>query len=123
MTRTAAAGRAWGVRPTLILAGLFALSGCSAMMLGDAGTAGPPIGADTRSAPAAASDRSITAAILGRYAASEGLSGRGLRVDTRRGVVTLRGSVDSYGLRDEAFRLASDVAGVVRVDNQIAIRR
>jgi len=102
---------------------LYGLGGCTAMLLGDGGSAGPPIGTQTRGGEATAADRRITETILGRYSVSEALGSRGLRVETRRGVVTLRGSVGSYAERDEAFRLAVDVQGVVRVENRIGIGR
>ncbi len=41
---------------------------------------------------------------------------------TERGVVTLTGTVPSEGDRIRAARLASDVSGVKRIDNELAIR-
>jgi hyperosmotically inducible protein len=110
--------------PNLVVVCLLAASsGCSSMLLGNGQSAGRPIGADTRTESALASDRRISALILNRYSADDELSGQGLRVSTRRGVVTLSGALDSYPLRDRAVRLARDVQGVERINNQIVIKR
>lgn len=107
---------------TLVLA-LPALAACSSMLLGGSGaSAGNPIGQDTRSSTQASADDRISATIRARYAADPELSSAGLRVETLRGTVTLRGVVSSFDLRDRAVRLAQDVAGVLRVDNQVSVR-
>jgi len=93
------------------------------MLLGGGGSAGGSIGEDSRSSISRDQDRQITTTIRGRYAASEALQAAALRVSTVRGVVTLQGDVDDYALRSQAVRLATDVAGVVRVSNQIRISR
>ena len=100
-----------------------ALGGCTGMMLGGGQSAGRPIGQDTRSASALASDQRISATITNRFAVDDELGRQRISVDTVRGVVTLRGAVDDYLLRERAARLARDVAGVVRVNNQIALQR
>ena len=97
--------------------------GCTAMMLGGGQSAGRPIGTDGRSTTAVVSDQRITAIIRNRYVADDELSEQRISIVTVQGVVTLRGSVDSYPLRDRAVRLAADVPGVTRVTNQIAISR
>ena len=102
---------------------ILALSGCTSMLLGNGPSAGRPIGQDSRSSTALASDHQITAIVRNRFLADDELNATRLRVDTLRGVVTLRGSVDSYALRDRAARLAADVDGVVHVANQIGIQR
>jgi hyperosmotically inducible protein len=66
-------------------------------------------------------DEQISTSIRSRFAADADLSAQGLRVDTRQGVVTLRGTVASFAQRDRAIRLAEDVRGVQRVDSQINI--
>jgi osmotically-inducible protein OsmY len=42
---------------------------------------------------------------------------------TERGVVTLYGTVPTEDQRVRAARVASDVSGVKRIDNEIAVRR
>lgn len=113
-----------GGRAALLLAVvLVTASGCTSMLLGGGGSAGRPIGADTRSSSAVADDERIRVIIRDRFAADRYLQGAAIDIDVRRGVVTLRGSVDRYAFRDQAIRLATDVAGVRRVVNQIVIGR
>lgn len=99
------------------------LCGCTSMMLGNGTSAGRPIGQESRDATALASDQQITSIVRNRFMADDELNAMQLGVGTLRGVVTLRGSVDSYALRDRAARLANDVDGVLRVNNQIDIER
>ena len=100
----------WAVAATLLLA--LQLSGCTGMMLGGGGSAGKPIGSGGGGAEA--SDLQIEATIRARFSVS---------VESVGGVVTLRGAVPAYAARDHAVRLAADVEDVVRVSNQIQIRR
>ena len=97
--------------------------GCTSMLLGNGQPAGRPIGSESRSASTLASDQRITAIIRNRFAASEDLSDASLSIQTVDGIVTLRGSVYDFVLREEAVRLAADVPGVERVSNQIVISR
>lgn len=99
------------------------LCGCTSMLLGNGTSAGRPIGEESRDATELASDHRITATVRNRFMADDELNAMRLGVGTLRGVVTLRGSVDSYALRDRAARLANDVDGVLRVNNQIGIER
>lgn len=93
------------------------------MLVGASGqSAGNPIGHDGRPATQAAEDDRITATVRSRYAADPSLGEAGLAVSTYRGVVTIRGVVPSFSLRDRAVRLAADVRGVLRIDNQISVR-
>jgi len=102
---------------------LAAMSGCSSMLLGGSGTAaGNPIGTDTRSSSQVSADNRISATIRARYSADPELSAAGLQVTTVRGTVTLRGTVSGFEQRDRAVRLAQDVSGVLRVDNQVSVR-
>ena len=109
----------------LVAVGVIAmfLSGCTSMLLGNGQSAGRPIGTESRSAATLATDQRITAIIRNRFEADEDLSGASLSIRTVDGVVTLRGSVYDFVLRDRAVRLARDVPGVERVSNQIVIGR
>jgi osmotically-inducible protein OsmY len=98
-------------------------SSCTSLLLGNGQTAGRPTGTDSRSASTLVSDQRITAIIRNRFEADDDLSEAALRIDTVNGVVTLRGSIDSFVLREQAVRLAADVPGVERVANQIVISR
>lgn len=110
-------------RLILLLICLIASGGCSSMFLGGGSTAGRPIGDAGASARPEASDQRIIEIIEGRYAADSELSASGLSVSSVGGVVTLRGQVNDYALRDRAVSLARDVAGVGRVINQVGIKR
>ena len=114
------------MRRTLIFAMLVAiagLSGCTSMLVGGSGaSAGRPIGQDNRSASNVARDNRITAAVRARFAADAELGNASLNVDTRQGVVTLRGTLPAFDQRDRAVRLAGDVEGVVRVQNQVRVQ-
>ena len=99
------------------------LTGCTSMLLGGSGTsAGRPIGQDTRGSATVAQDSQITAVVKRRFAMDKSLAGAALSVQTRQGVVTLRGTLGAYEQRDLAVRLAADVEGVQRVQNQIAVK-
>ena len=100
------------------------LSGCTAMMLGGSGSAGRPIGGNSSAPPSSsASDLRITAVVRNHLNYDDELAGHRIQIDTRDGVVTLRGAVGSFEQRDRAARLAADVADVDRVVNQLTIER
>ena len=106
-----------------VLVAAIALGGCTSMLTGATGpSAGRPIGKDDRSAATLSRDGEITKTIRARYAADADLGAASLIVETRSGLVTLKGTVRSYEHRDRAVRLARDVDGVARVYNQIAVR-
>ena len=110
------------MRATVLIVLALALAGCTSMLAGSrTESAGQPIGTDTRDATTVARDDQISQIIRDRFAADADLLS--LSVDTRRGVVTLRGTLDDFDLRERAVRLAGDVPGVVRVASQITVRR
>jgi osmotically-inducible protein OsmY len=97
-------------------------SACTSMLAGGSGeSAGNPIGVEDRGGDQMSRDRDISAAVRSRFAADAQLASLNLGVDTRHGAVTLRGTANSFDLRDRALNLAADVAGVVRIDNQISV--
>ena len=102
---------------------LAAITGCSAMLMGDGGSAGRPIGSSSATARPSSSDRRIAETIRGRYSADTEISASRIEVSCLAGVVTLRGQVSDYAIRDRAIRLARDVNGVSRVSVQIGISR
>ena len=98
------------------------ISSCTSMLAGGSGeSAGNPIGLDDRGGDQMSRDRGISATIRRRFAADAELASLDLGVETRHGAVTLRGTANSFELRDRALNLAADVAGVVRIDNQISV--
>ena len=100
----------------LLMAGIL-LGGCTSMMLSGGGvtrSAGTETSQDT-------SDKGISAEIRNRYRRAPDIDVFNVNVRTVDGKVTLSGMVDSYEARDEAYRLARQVAGVHTVVNQIRV--
>ena len=99
------------------------LIGCTSMLAGGRGAAaGNAIGVDDRDAVTIARDDQITSMIHSRFVRDDELADANLDIDTRRGVVTLRGALETFEQRDRAVRLATDVPGVSRVASQITVR-
>ena len=73
-------------------------------------------------AEAAKPDSWITAKVKSRLAAAKDVGAFGTNVDTRDGVVTLRGEVDTDAEKTLAGRYAGAIEGVKRVDNQLVVR-
>lgn len=69
------------------------------------------------------SDVAITQAIRKAVVADKGLSvnARNVKIITKRGVVTLRGPVQSVAEKEAIGAKAQQAAGVKRVDNQLEI--
>ena len=106
-----------------MLSGLAMTTGCTSLLTGANGqSAGRPIGADNRTQSEATDDARISAIVRNRLGADPELAGARLQVVTRQRVVTLQGTVAAYALRDRAVRLATDVAGVARVQNRVTVR-
>jgi hyperosmotically inducible periplasmic protein len=80
----------------------------------------------TASSPAAPvaerlNDSGITASIQAKYFLDENIKGRRIDVDTRQGVVTLRGDVASDDERAQALILARTTEGVQRVEDGLTV--
>jgi len=102
----------------LLMAGVL-LGGCTSMMLSGGGvtrSAGTEQGASQDT-----SDKGISAEIKNRYRRAPEIDVFNVNVRTVDGKVTLSGMVDSYEARNEAYRLARQVAGVHTVVNQIRV--
>ena len=67
-------------------------------------------------------DKELQAAVVRGVLANPEVSAARLRVEVRRGVVMLRGSVRSEDARATAEKVARSVPGVVRVRNHLTIR-
>lgn len=68
------------------------------------------------------SDASITAKVKTAIVAKPGLNAMQIDVDTVNGVVTLKGTVDSPQLLENATKVAQTVEGVKAVDNQLTVK-
>ena len=99
----------------------FALSGCTAMLLGGGNSDGTRLGSDGRSSTQTASDHAITSRVRNRLIDDAILGRYDLRVETMNGHVILHGTVGSYEARERATRLAGAVEGVQRVDSRIRV--
>lgn len=66
-------------------------------------------------------DASITAAVKSKLLWSRHTEGLAIKVETRRGRVTLSGTADSAAARDTAGNLAMATRGVVSVNNQLVV--
>jgi osmotically-inducible protein OsmY len=66
-------------------------------------------------------DSRITTMIQAKYFLDATVKGRRIDVDTRSGVVTLRGDVASDAERAQVLRLARETEGVLRVEDMLAV--
>lgn len=66
-------------------------------------------------------DSAITTKIKTQLATDEGLSGSSIGVQTKNGIVTLSGTVNSKALRERAGQIASNTDGVKGVNNEIKV--
>ena len=68
-----------------------------------------------------AADTEITTKIKAKIAGDGDLSPFNINVDTKEGVVTLRGAVKSMDAKQEAERIARDTSGVKSVQNMLQV--
>jgi hyperosmotically inducible periplasmic protein len=68
-------------------------------------------------------DAWITAKVQAKYFLDTDVKGRNINVDTRDGVVTLTGEVESEGERRQALAIARNTDGVRSVTDQLQIQR
>jgi osmotically-inducible protein OsmY len=71
---------------------------------------------------AGATDASITAAVKTKLAADSQVNASEINVDTKDGVVTLTGNIDSHEAKDRAIQIARDTKGVQDVQDMISVR-
>jgi hyperosmotically inducible protein len=88
-------------------------------------TVGGALGSATPAMPdaqqATLSDGGITATVKSKLLGDPDVSGLKIDVDTRDGVVTLKGQVRTQAERDEAIRLTREVDGVKSVQDQLTV--
>ncbi len=111
------------MRYVVLVAMIFVLSGCTALLVGGAATAAYQVGKDERKPEVIASDSAITTRIKSKYAVDSVVSVFGIGVRTYEGEVTLSGTVSSDVARDVAVTLAKDTGGVKSVANQIVVKK
>ena len=113
-------------RSTLLLASAaLLLSGCSSMMLTGSSSPGARAAGDTSEQRSAdrADDAAIAARVRTRLGEDPAVAAAGLAVRSDAGRVTLSGSVGSYAIRNQAYRLARQAEGVRAVINQIRVEQ
>ena len=71
---------------------------------------------------AAVDDSALTAKVKAALLAEPGLRSAQISVDTKNAAVTLSGSVDSATSKDRAKEIASSVAGVTTVVDQLSVK-
>jgi hyperosmotically inducible protein len=111
--------RAWLYASAMMLF----LPGCTSMVVGGAAEGGYATANDGRSASQATDDAGITSAINTRFVRDELVRAVEIRVETRQGVVTLTGVVDSPKASLRAQQLARSTPGVRRVDSRLRVRQ
>jgi hyperosmotically inducible protein len=111
------------MRYLVLLAMIFALSGCTALLVGGAATTAYQTGKDEREPEVIASDSAITTRIKSKYAADSVVGVFDIGVRTYEGEVTLSGAVSSDMARDVAVTLAKDTGGVKSVASQIVVKK
>jgi osmotically-inducible protein OsmY len=77
--------------------------------------------AEGRDAGDRMSDTEITTKIKAKITGDGDLNPFNINVDTKDGVVTLRGSVKTAQAKDEAGRIARETSGVKSVDNMLEV--
>ena len=96
------------------------MSACSGLMM-SGGTGNSGTVAKDRPAPHQASNSVVADRVRASYAADPVASRLGIGVSASGGMVTLSGTVPSYGARETAEKLAMATEGVKAVDNQITV--
>ena len=80
------------------------------------------VAAATDKVATAVDDGAITAKVKAALLAEPGLSSLQISVDTKNATVTLSGAVDTATSRDRAKQVASSVAGVTSVVDQLTVK-
>jgi hyperosmotically inducible protein len=119
---------------TAVIAAALALVACdqrndTAAQRADKSTASAPatdtsqkMAAATDKAATAVDDSTLTAKVKAALLAEPGLRSLQISVDTKNAAVTLSGSVDTVASRDRAKEVASSVAGVATVVDQLTVK-
>lgn len=105
----------------LVLTMASLLSGCGALVVGGAAAGGYYVGKDERTLGEITDDASITSSINAKYVKDKQVSALDINVDTRRGVVTLYGSVDSQAVASRAIEIARATRGVKQVISKLTV--
>lgn len=97
------------------------MQGCVPALVAGGTAAGYYVGQDERDVRGILDDASITAAIKARLVKDQEVSAFDINVDTRKGVVTLYGSVSSSAKEMRVIEVAKSVEGVQKIISQVTI--
>lgn len=103
-----------------LLAALLSLAFLAACA-GTPGTPGPNGEPPKRSAGEVIDDAAITAKVKAALLTDADIAGLKINVDTKEGVVSLKGEIKTLALRRKAEALAKEVQGVKSVNNQLIV--
>jgi hyperosmotically inducible protein len=91
------------------------------MLMGGSATSTTGLGTDKRTSQQLTEDNTITATIRSRYALDSSIKSANISVDTYTGIVTLKGAVNGFDVRDRAVSIARNTDKVRSVNNQIIV--
>ncbi len=100
---------------------IFLVSGCAPAVVGGAATGAYKTGTDERTMGRMVDDKTITTKVNMDMVRDPLVKARKIDVDTLEGIVTLTGVVETQEEATRAVEIASQVAGVQRVDNNLQI--
>ncbi len=107
------------MRSIILIVMVMVLAGCATAVGSGYGQGG--LNSDGRSYSEARADNAVTAGVITRLVEDPVIPAMNIEVSTRHGVVTLHGTVPSRVLSRRAARLASEVEGVVKVNNELRL--
>ena len=97
------------------------LSGCWVALAGAGAEAGYIAAQEDRSTSETLKDQAIVTSVKTKLLANSDVSGLDINVDSFKGVVTLKGVVDSQNEAETAIRLAWSVSGVKDVQSKLFV--
>jgi len=105
----------------LIFSLFLLLQGCTAALVGGAGTAGYYAGKDERDVGTIMSDAGITAAINAKLISAKGVNTFDINIDTFNGVVIAKGIVASKKIKEKILSICKNTSGVKKVISKLKI--
>ncbi len=100
----------------------FLITLCTAMVVGATLIAAPVIAADMANDKALINDSFLTAKTKIALAADTRVHGRQVKVETQKGLVFIRGKVDSDEAKKAAEEIARGIEGVKDVKNDLTLK-
>jgi hyperosmotically inducible periplasmic protein len=114
--------------PALAVAAALSLAACdqksntAVNKPADTPSASQKMAAATDKVATAVDDSALTTKVKAALMAEPGLSSLQISVDTKNATVTLSGAVDTAASKDKAKQVASSVAGVTNVVDQLTVK-